>query len=315
MGCWAIVGDETWGAQDEREAIATIQTAYEMGINFFDTAEGYGHGYSEQLLGKGLKRHRQEVIIASKVSSNHLAPEGVIRACENSLRHLQTDYIDLYQIHWPGTRQVPFAETLGALENLKAAGKIRAIGVSNFGEQDLTDFLNCGRVEANQLPYNLLWRAIEYEIQPLCIENEMSILPYSPLAQGLLTGKFQTADDVPDGRARTRFFSDKRVLTRHGEPGYETAVFTAIQRIRTVCTQLQLPMAQVALAWLLHQPGVTSVLAGARTPAQIKENVPAAQRQLAADVCTTLAEITQPIKVHFGANPDLWESDQTSRFR
>jgi len=227
MGCWAIVGDETWGPQDEKQAIATIQAALDEGINFFDTAEIYGDGYSERLLAKALQGHRQNAIIASKVSLDHLARNDVFQACDRSLKNLKSEYIDLYQIHWP-SRIVPFAETYEALLQLQEQEKIRAIGVSNFGHIDLSEFLKIGRCETNQLPYSLLWRAIEYDIVEKCLQHDIGILCYSPLAQGLLTGKFTSPDQVPAGRARTRHFSKERPLTRHGEEGCEEKLFKAI---------------------------------------------------------------------------------------
>ncbi|MBN1350177.1 aldo/keto reductase [candidate division KSB1 bacterium] len=313
LGCWAIVGDATWGPQDESEAIETIHTALELGVNFFDTAEGYGNGYSEELLARGIEGHRQEVIIASKVGSGHLAARDVMSACERSLKRLRADTIDLYQIHWPGGRRVPFEETMGALEKLQQAGKIRAIGISNFGKFDLPEILSIGRVEANQLPYNLLARAIEYDINPICIENNISILCYSPLMQGLLTGKFSSADDVPEGRARTRHFSSQRSQIRHGEDGCEEETFYAIARIRAICEAINEPMASVALSWLLHQPGITSVLAGARNPEQMRQNAYAAEVSLSAETLRALADATEKVKEKMGRNPDMWQSQ--SRYR
>ncbi len=219
-------------------------------------------------------RRRREAVIATKVSRANLSADEVRRACENSLRRLRTDYVDLYQIHWP-SRTVPLLETMAALERLREQGKVRAIGVCNFGMQDLSDLLAVGWAEANQLPYSLLWRAIEYEIRIRCVEEGSGILCYSTLAQGLLTGKFASADDVPQGRARTRLFSGDRPEARHGEAGCEAEVFTAIDQIRHICDEVHQPMANVALAWLLHQPGVTSVIAGARRPDQISEFVQA----------------------------------------
>ena len=140
MGCWAIAGDATWGPQDEAESIATIHAALDAGVNFFDTAEAYGDGYSETLLGRGLAGRRHEAVIATKVSGSHLSGPEVREACERSLRRLQTETIDLYQIHWPG-RQTPISETAEALVALKETGKVRAIGVSNFGVGDLSEFV------------------------------------------------------------------------------------------------------------------------------------------------------------------------------
>lgn len=312
MGCWAIVGDATWGEQDEAEALATIRAALDHGINFFDTAEGYGGGYSEQLLAKALGSRRGEAIIASKASQANLSPEAVRAACERSLTNLGTDYIDLYQIHW-ASREVPFADTMGALVQLRDEGKIRAIGVSNFGVGDMREMLEIGPFESNQLPYNLLWRAIEYDIQDLCADHHVSILPYSPLQQGLLTGKFASADDVPEGRARTRHFATTRPQARHGGPGAEAETFEAIRQIGEIAAALGQPIAQVALAWLLYQPGVTSVLAGARTVEQIKTNAGSASVALSPDVVQQLSAATQGLKEKMGGDPDMWAP--VSRYR
>jgi myo-inositol catabolism protein IolS len=306
------VGDATWGEQDERQSVATIHAALDAGVNFFDTAESYGAGYSEALLGRVLASRRHEVIIATKTSGGHLASDALREACEGSLKRLRTDVIDLYQIHWPN-HEIPIAETLGALDALKQQGKIRAAGVSNFGVRDLSDLLNAGSCETDQLPYSLLWRAIEFEIQPKCMDSEIGILCYCPLAQGLLTGKFASADDVPEGRARSRLFSDKRAQTRHHQPGCETELFAALGRIRSISEGVGRPMAHVALAWLLHQPGVTSVPAGARTPEQIAKNAEAAALKLPAEVVGALNAATEEIKRKMGTNADMWQSD--SRFR
>lgn len=312
MGCWPIVGDATWGPQEEKEAISTIRAALDLGVTTFDTAEGYGAGYSEQLLGRALAASRDKAVILSKVSPSHLAAADLKAACERSLKNLHTDYIDLYQIHWP-SRTVLLAETLTALEELRDEGKIRAIGVSNFAEMDLADVLALGRVEANQLPYSLLFRAIEYNLVAPCRDNAIGILCYCPLAQGLLTGKFATADDVPEGRARTRHFSKDRPQVRHGESGCEDETFAAIARIRTVSQQIKEPMGAVSLAWLLHQPGVTSVLAGARNVAQITDNARAADLELPPETLAELADATADLKTALGPNPDMWQS--TPRMR
>jgi myo-inositol catabolism protein IolS len=312
MGCWPIAGDWVWGEQDERESIATIRAALDAGVTFFDTAEAYGDGYSEVVLGKGLAGRRHEAVIATKVSEDHLSGNEVQRACERSLRRLNTDYIDLYQIHWP-SHDIPIAETMEALERLRSRGKIRAIGVCNFGSGDLSDLLAVGRCEIDQLPYSLLWRGIEYELQPKCVEHGIGVLCYSPLAQGLLTGKFVSADDVPEGRARTRYFSRKRPLTRHGEEGCEAEVFASIAQLRRISARIGAPMAEVSLAWVLHQVGVTAVLAGARTPDQIRQNAHAADLELPPEIVAELARATDEVKLRLGTNLDQYQSD--SRFR
>jgi myo-inositol catabolism protein IolS len=312
MGCWALAGDATWGPQAESESIATVHAALDAGVNFFDTAEGYGGGDAERVLGRALAGRRHRAVIGTKVSRANLSAPQVQQACEHSLRRLQTDYIDLYQIHWPG-RSVPLPETMGALERLREQGKVRAIAVCNFGVQDLSDLWQIGRVETNQLPYSLLWRAIEYEILPRCADAGVGVLCYSPLAQGLLTGKFRSPADVPEGRMRTRLFSGARTQARHGEAGCETLTFDAIDRIADLCQQLDYPMAQVAVAWLLHQPGVASVIAGARRPDQIRATAAAVDLELAPPMLGFLATATEAVKHCVGPNPDMWQSP--SRFR
>ncbi len=315
MGCWSIVGDKTWGHQDEMDSVNALKTAFDCGINFFDTAELYGDGYSETLIGRALSDKRDQVVIASKISSNNVRTwTDMEKSCEESLRRLRTDRIDVYHLHWPA-RDVPIAETISNFERLQKVGKIRAFAVSNFGSGDLNELLQYGRCEANQLPYSLLWRVIEKEIQSICVENKISITCYSPLAQGMLTGKFRTADEVPEGRARTRHFSSKRPQTRHGEAGCEAETFEAVHILENIAAELGRPLAEISLAWLLHQPGVTSVIAGARNPAQVRANAAAMQLSLSDEIVSRLNQATEDLRKNFGTNPDMWEGESGSRYR
>jgi aryl-alcohol dehydrogenase-like predicted oxidoreductase len=312
MGCWAIVGDATWGPQDQKEADAAILEALEVGITLFDTAEMYGNGKSEEILGRVLSGRRQKAVIASKVGSRHLAPDQIVEACERCLARLRSDYVDLYQIHWP-SRTVPLADSVGALERLRDQGKVRAIGVSNFGPLDLDDLLSVGRAESNQLNFSMLFRAIEYEIVPKCVENDIGVLCYSPLSQGLLTGKFRSADDVPEGRARTRLFSRDRPQSRHQEEGCEKEVFEALERVRATSERVGRPMSEVALAWAIAQPGITSVLAGARGPRQIRENAAAGDLVLDEATLGELSAATDAVKEKIGPNADMWQTESRLR--
>jgi myo-inositol catabolism protein IolS len=312
MGCWALAGDPTWGPQDEAESISAVHAAMDVGVNFFDTAEGYTDGQTEVVLGKALSGIRHDAVIATKVSGGHLSGDELHKACEDSLRRLGTDYIDLYQIHWPN-RNVPLEESMAVLQRLQAQGKVRALGVCNFGPQDLGEILAVGTVDSNQLPYSLLWRAIEFEIQAACADNKVGILCYSPLAQGLLTGKFSAPEEVPEGRARNRLFSTERPQARHGERGCEPEVFAAIDQARTVCAGIGQEMTKVSLAWLWHQPGVSVVIAGARKPAQIRESAQAVGITLPPETVDLLSAATEAVKDCVGPNPDMWQS--VSRFR
>lgn len=305
LGCWPFAGGAYWGDQSEADSIATVHAALANGINFFDTAEGYEDGESERVLGKALQGRRNEAIVASKVSRTNLKPADVIEACERSLRHLQMDCIDLYQIHWPN-HDIPLADTVGALSRLKEQGKIRAIGVSNFAVQDLTEMLSLSECVTDQLPLSLLWRVIEHEIQPLCVQNDVGLICYSPLAQGLLTGRYRNADEVPEGVAQSRWYSGSRPQSNHDGPGVEAEVFEAIGKIKALADEAGMPMATMSLAWVKAQPGVTSFLVGARKPEELDWNLPVNDVALADDVIGKLNAITEEVKSKLGTNPDMW---------
>lgn len=315
LGCWAIVGDSTWGQQSEKDAIEAITTAYELGVNSFDTAEMYGNGYSEQLLAKALTGKRHQVVIASKVSpQNTNSWEDLLEACNRSLKNLATDYLDIYYLHWPN-RQSPIEKVVEGMTKLQQQGKIRSFAVSNFGPQDLNGLLRHSLPVANQLPYSLLWRAIESEITPICRQHNIGIACYSPIAQGLLTGKFLDADAVPESRGRTRHFSSQRAQTRHQEDGQEELTFATIKAIAALAEELSCPMAELALAWLLHQPGVATVIAGARNKAQMVANAKAMSRTLTPETLARLDKITKQLQTALGNNPDMWQSSDNSRYR
>jgi aryl-alcohol dehydrogenase-like predicted oxidoreductase len=308
LGTWALIGDETWGEQNESDSAAALDAALDAGVNFLDTAEMYGAGRSEELLGRLLGARRRKIVLASKVGSASLKCDALKEHCEASLKRLRTDYLDLYQVHWPNP-DVPIAETLGALGELQAAGKVRAIGVSNFGTSYLSELLAAGRAESNQLCYSLLWRGVEFEVQPMCVKHGLSILCYSALCQGLLTGKFRSADEVPVGRARTRLFASDRPMSRHREHSREVMVFAALDEIRKIAAEAGRPMGHVALAWLLSRPGVASVITGARNAAQARDNAAAAGLKLNPDVLRRLSAATEAIKQDVGSNADMWQTD------
>lgn len=311
LGCWALIGGFNWGDQDRDESVAAIHASFDAGVTFFDTAPAYGDGASESLVGEALAGRRDKVVIATKVGKP-LHPDRIASECEGSLQRLSTDYVDLYQLHWPDW-SVPFEDSGGALERLKEAGKIRAWGVSNFGPRDIRDMVRLGTVVSNQLPYSLLWRMVEYDVQEQCVEHNVSILCYSPLMQGLLAGTFRSADEVPVDRARTRHFSRKRAKTRHDEEGCEEETFAAVASVRSLCEQRDMAMGDVALAWLLRQPAVTSVLSGARNARQAERNARASDLDLDDDLVEALSAATEVVKRALGENLDPWMSDSRVR--
>ena len=187
MGTWQA-GKDMWVGIDDNQTGTAIRAAFDAGITTFDTAEAYGNGHSERVLGEAVSDFRDRIILATKVFPNHLKADQVIKACNRSLQNLKTDVIDLYQIHWPAgsfrTREVPIEETMEALNGLKAQGKIRAIGVSNFSCRQLTEASEYGRIDSLQPPYSLFWRHVEEDAMSYCNENDITILAFPPWHRG-----------------------------------------------------------------------------------------------------------------------------------
>ena len=308
LGCWSFAGGVYWGEQDDQESIKTIDAAIDFGINFLDTAEGYGKGRSEQIIGKALKGRRDKVVIATKVSNTaHFKADTIIHACEESLKNLQSDYIDLYYLHWPNM-SVPFSETMEGIYKLKKQGKIRAGGISNFGLKQLAMLEDTGfmdLLEAHQLPYNLLWRSIEYGIQQRSIELGLSIVCYSTLAQGLLSGRYNCANDVPENLKVVRYYSDPEGL-RHGGKGCENDVFTALRELVPICEEAGLTLPQACLAWLRMQKGVTSLLTGPRNIDELTQNVKSVGVTISEEMAARMTAISEKVKVKIGGNTDMW---------
>ena len=308
LGCWPFAGGRVWGPQDDNDSIAAVHASLAAGVNFFDTAEGYSDdANSEEVLGRALVGRRDEAVVATKISDANLHPSMVAEHCEDSLERMQTDYIDLYQIHWPN-HDVPVADTMAELLKLQDSGKVRALGVCNFAVQDLTDILECGAIVTNQLPYNLIWRALEFAIKPTCVANDVGIICYSPLQQGLLTGRYATADDVPAGLSRTRHFNKDREQAIHGEEGCEDDTFAAIAAVLKIAEEVGEHPAKLSLAWLLAQEGVTSLLVGARNAGEVALNTPSFDYDLPEGVEAALSAATDELKQVLGENADFWRS-------
>lgn len=317
IGCWSFGGgdDDYWGVQEQRDVEAVVEAALDRGVNFFDTAEAYNDGRSEESLGRALQGRRDEAIIGTKIGPQNTEPSVLLDHCEASLRRLRTDWIDLYMIHWPITDHST-ADAFATLEDLRSEGKIRAIGVSNFGPEQLREALDTGvRFESNQLCYNLLSRGIETEIMPLCAAHQIGIVGYMPLLQGFLADKFKTTDEIPEVRARTRHFDGKRALSKHGERGAEDEMFAALDGIREIAAQEGVPMSQLALRWCIAAPEMTCVLAGVRNPSQMEHNIQALWRDLSAEVVKKLNDLTDPVTEKIGANADYFEGRRNSRMR
>lgn len=301
MGTWQA-GKSMWAGIEDADSINAIRAAVEAGITTIDTAEEYGDGHSERIVAQAVGDARDRVVYATKVFANHLKYDQVIAACDGSLKNLNTDYIDLYQIHWPsgswGSEVVSIEETMSALNHLKEQGKIRAIGVSNFSRAQLAEASQYGQIESIQPPYSLFWRQIETELRPYCIEQNISILAYSALAQGLLTGKFGRNHQFPDG--------DHRDRNKLFQPQNYQRVQDALDRLRPLAVQKGCSLAQLALAWTIAQPQ-THAIAGARNAAQSTANAQATEVQLSTAELAAIDLIGRSVTDTLDDNPVLWD--------
>ena len=297
FGAWAI-GGWLWGGPDDDNAIKALHAAVGAGITCIDTAPTYGMGHSETLVGKAFKGRRDSVLLATKCGirwdreegSKRMEttmndgtpctiygngrPESIREECERSLVRLQTDVIDLYQVHWPDPSW-PLDDTMETLLGLQAEGKIRAIGVSNFDTGMIALCQTRGRVDSVQPRYNALQREPEEDLLPFCQDHKIGVLAYSPIAQGLLTGKVTMDRTFPEGDIRNRnplFNPDNR-----------RKIVDMLERVEPVARDHGLTLGQLFTAWLTHQPGVTTALVGARTPEQVEENAQAGAATLDAE--------------------------------
>jgi aryl-alcohol dehydrogenase-like predicted oxidoreductase len=301
MGTWQA-GKDMWVGIDDAESTTAIKAAYDAGITTFDTAAVYGDGHSEKIVGNALQDVRDNVVIATKVFSNHLKYQQVIDACHRSLKNLNTDYIDLYQIHWPpgsfGAKPVPLEETMGALNDLKAQDKIRAIGVSNFSRSQMEDAAKYGDIDSLQPPYSLFWRKVETDALPYCLENSITVLAYSSMAQGLLTGKFGPDHQFAKG--------DHRFRNKLFQPENYARVQAALEELRPIADANNITLGQLALAWMISRPGICAI-AGARNAEQAVQNAAAANVQLFEQDLAAVDEIGKTVTDPLDDDPVMWE--------
>ena len=306
FGCWAAGGTIVWNNANDDSTISAIRRGIDLGINLFDVAPIYGFGHAETILGRALGARRQQVIIATKcglrwddthTSVNNLRAESVMQEIDDSLRRLQTDYIDIYQMHWPDPA-TPIGETMQALLQIQAAGKIRHIGVSNFSRTLAEEARSSGHIVSHQGLYNMLEhnstlyhdRPLTYlvksEILPHCLEHGMAFFPYSPLFQGLLTDHFKSENqfDAKDVRASNTKLNGETFKVYY-QIRAELLAFSA---------NIGKPLAQVAINWLIDQPAVTSVICGAQTTAQVEENAASTTWTMTPAMRTEIERIVQP---------------------
>ena len=285
MGTWPIGGGPWWGKTDDEESIRAVQAAIDLGVTLIDTAPVYGFGRSEEVIGRAIKGRRDKVVLATKCGlwtrdergSYFFESEGrTVRRClkpetirvevDESLRRLGTDVIDLYQTHWQeeGPDKTPIADTMGCLMDLQAKGKIKAIGVSNATPAQMDEYRSVGRLDSNQPRYSMLDRTIEAELLPYCRKHDISILAYSPLEQGLLTGAITMDSKFSEGEYRNNLpwlasVNRKKVLAM-------------LEGWKDLLTKYKCTLPQLVIAWTLQQSGMTFVLCGARKARHITDN-------------------------------------------
>lgn len=293
LGTWAIGGTH-WGPYDESQAILAVETAIDLGITTIDTAPAYGTGHSEELIGRVIKGKRERVVIATKCGLDmengfrrDLTPPFMEKELEDSLRRLGTDYIDLYQPHWPDP-DTPVEYTIEALELFRAQGKIRAFGVSNFSAVELTEALAYGRIATLQPPYSLLERDIEKDIQPLCAGSGVAMIPYGSLGAGMLTGKYTEPPKFRKDDARSFFY-------RFFNKRYWNGVSPLVELLRKTAEAHDAKPGHVAIAWLLSRAAVAGTIVGARDADQVRDNMGGLEIRLSPEEVSELDRVSAAV--------------------
>lgn len=308
LGCWNFGGD--WDSTDDSKSSEIILSALDLGINFFDVAPVYGWGHSEEVLGKTLKEAgiRDKIIIASKggllwnekhETTNNLSKKSLLKEIDESLRRLQTDYIDIYQMHWPD-HNVSLEETADALNEIKKAGKIRYVGLSNFSQKDVEEMMNYTDVHCQQSLYNMLERntssyhkiPLEYkteeEVLPIVRKHGQAFLPYSPLFQGLLAGKFTSGKNFSENDIRN---ANPKLVGNDYEKYFEAA-----NHLKELANEYGKPMNELALNWLRQKSEVTSIIGGASSVDQLKKNINCLSWEIGEEMMKKISEIIAPFE-------------------
>ncbi len=278
LGTWAM-GGRWWGPTDDETAVAAINQAFSLGINLIDTADIYGFGHSESLLGEVLGSRRKNVILATKVGlrwnnkgkvRHDLSPEHIAMAIDASLKRLKTDYVDIYQVHWPDP-EVPIEATAEALLECVESGKVRFLGFSNHAPKLMNEFRKHGQFDVCQPPLNLFERHAEVGVLPYCYKKNVGVLVYSPLCRGLLSGGFKVGQEFNESLRRNDPFFNGKVFERN---------LAVVAKLKEFAEEHNRTVSQLALAWILAHSGVTTALCGARKPEHFSENVGAADWKL-----------------------------------
>jgi aryl-alcohol dehydrogenase-like predicted oxidoreductase len=310
FGAWAI-GGWWWGGTDDKEAIGAIHRAIDVGVDMIDTAPIYGMGHSEEVVGKALKDRRHEVLVATKCGIrwdtteggfyfktedgkghaydiyHNLKPHAIRYECERSLKLLGIDIIDLYQCHRPDPT-TPLEDTMGEMVRLREEGKIKSIGVSNFSADMIETSLQHALIASEQPKYSLLSREIEAELVPFCRQNNVGLIVYSPLEQGILTGKVSVDRKFPPG--------DLRANQPWFQPENLKRALEAVEKLKPIAADRNVTLGQLTLAWTVAQAGVTAAIVGARNAEQVEENAGAADLKLSDEEIESITGIFDEVE-------------------
>ncbi len=277
FGAWGIGGSPVWSNEGDAASVRAIMKSYDLGINFFDTAPVYGFGHSEELLGQTLKPFRDKVVYATKCGlrwekkslgsiTKNATQKSILEEVDQSLKRLDTDYIDLYQVHWPDI-ETSQEETMEALLKIQEQGKVRVIGVSNYSVEQMKSIMKSGKIESLQPDYSLLNRSIEKGVVSYCKENKIGIIAYSPLASGLLTGKY-------DKNAKFSDWRGKGIIGCFSGSRFEKNM-DKVARLKAMGKSIGKTCGQMAINWIVSQSYLTTALLGVKNERQMEENIEA----------------------------------------
>ncbi len=295
LGTWNMAGQKEWGPEEDARSVDLIRRVQDSGCTFFDSAHAYGRGHSEEVLGRALAEdgRRERAVIATKIMQ--CRPKWVERQLDGALRRLRTDHVDLYLVHWPNP-SLDLRAFLEKMSEMKEKGKALELGVSNFNLQQLKVAAQYG-IRSLQPPYNILWRIIEPELLPFCRQSNIAVTPYSPLAQGLLTGRFLDDSEKPTGiRHKNQLFQ---------EPAFSKAR-EAARVVADVAEERGATCSQVALAWLLETEGVTAPIVGISRWEHWQDNVGALNLELSDGQYERISEAGQRVWDLFPEDATMW---------
>ncbi len=285
LGCWAF-GGRQWGGQDDADSLSAMQAALRCGMNHFDTAAAYGNGRSESVVGQFIRDTRDRIFLATKGNAYDASGDTIRKSIDESLERLGVDAIDLYYIHWP-SKGKDLRPVMEALEEGRAAGKIRAIGVSNYSVEQMEQVSEVGRIDAHQLCYSLLWRFGERDVIPYCAENNIAVVSYSSIAQGILTGKFARDVEFPD--------TDQRKNMILFAPEAWPHVYEAVEQFKALAARADRPLTHLAIRWVAARKDITSVLVGARNAKQAEQIAAAMQGEIAPEILDEMTAISDEV--------------------